>query len=176
MASPYPLTGFFFQVKMTGIVGVTVDSGFAEVTGLDVSRELVELTEGGENQMVHQLPGRMKQSNLVLKRGLLGITDSLYRWCQVSLESDLEQPFATRDLEIALLTSESETVMTWDCHKAWPVKWSVAGLNAKEGQVVMETIEFAYQRLTRNYHVVKRSPTHVGHVDASAASTSARAR
>lgn len=151
MPASYPLAGFFFQVTLAGSTSAPVDSGFAEVTGLDVNRELVELVEGGENEMVHQLPGRMKHGNLVLKRGLVGTTDPLFDWCKTSLESDLGTPFRTQDLEVALLDHSARKLITWTCYSAWPVKWGIAGLNAKDGQVVMESLEFAYQRVARAY-------------------------
>jgi phage tail-like protein len=151
MPTSRPLAGFFFQVTLAGTASQPVDSGFAEVTGLDVNRELVELVEGGENEMVHQLPGRMKHGNLVLKRGLVGATDPLFLWCKASLESDLGVPFATQDLEVALLDHSARKLITWTCFKAWPVKWGITGLQAKEGQVAMESVEFAYQRVARAY-------------------------
>lgn len=152
MPSVYPLTGFYFTVTIAGNVGLSIDSGFAEVSGLDVNRELVELVEGGENEMVHQLPGRIKHGNLVLKRGMLGTADPLFRWCKASLESDMGTPFVVHDLEVALLDDAAKTLITWTCFNAWPVKWGVSGLQAKEGQVVMESLEFAYQRVARTYH------------------------
>ena len=158
MASPYPLAGFYFQVGLAGDTALPIASGFAEVSGLDVNRELVELPEGGENEMVHQLPGRMRHGNLVLKRGLVGESDPLFVWCKASLESDLGQPFTTHDIEVALLASAERKLITWTCFSAWPVKWGIAGLAAKDGQVAVEALEFAYQRVARAYHPPALTP------------------
>src|SRR3954454_4045214 len=62
--------------------GLTIGA-FTEVSGLSVQIDVEELPEGGQNQFVHKLPGRMKWPNLVLKRGIT-TSDTLFEWFQLS--------------------------------------------------------------------------------------------
>src|SRR5258708_4371699 len=43
---------------------------FSEGSGLKVEMQVTDCEEGGENNFVHRLPGRLKVSNIPLKRGL----------------------------------------------------------------------------------------------------------
>src|SRR5579863_2150822 len=52
---------------------------FGEITGLEVTVEMVTYAEGGENGFVHKLPGRLTWPNLVLRRGITN-SDALFAW------------------------------------------------------------------------------------------------
>jgi len=136
-AYPIPSTGFLFSVNF----GFSdVDTRFQEVSGLSVSLEVEEFKEAGENRFVHRLPVRTKYENLVLKRGLL--TDSrIIDWCKKAMD-DFE--FELRDITIQLLNSEQEIVAVWNITNAYPLKWSISGINAMQSEFVIETIELAY--------------------------------
>ena len=56
---------------------------FMEVSGLQVDVDVEEVQEGGENNYVHKLPGRMTWPNIVLKRGVTQ-NDSLLTWLNKS--------------------------------------------------------------------------------------------
>ena len=56
---------------------------FREVTGLQVTVNVVEVNEGGQNSFVHKLPARMSWPNIVFKRGLTQ-SDALFDWLQKS--------------------------------------------------------------------------------------------
>jgi phage tail-like protein len=43
---------------------------FRQVTGLQVTVNVVEISEGGQNSFTHKLPSRMSWPNIVFKRGL----------------------------------------------------------------------------------------------------------
>ena len=64
-----PTLGFSFTVQ----IGDEIQGWFTECSGLTVQREVKEQPEGGVNDFVHQLPGRLKQSNITLKNGLAKI-------------------------------------------------------------------------------------------------------
>lgn len=148
MANYYPPVGFYFSVKFSG-VGSSNDSSFAEASGLDAERGVVEIAEGGENRFSHRVPGRAKYANLVLKRGLMASSSDLFDWCKTAFEGDLGQPLEPKEIDVSLLDPEGDPLLTWNFTRAWPVKWSVAGFNAKENAVALETLEFAYAYVTR---------------------------
>lgn len=74
-----PVVKFRFAVQ---IKGQTV-GWFTECSGLSVERETVPRPEGGTNDFVHQLPGRVKQSRVTLKRGLAD--NALWKWFEKGL-------------------------------------------------------------------------------------------
>jgi phage tail-like protein len=56
-----------FAVELKGVT----EALFTECSGLQIELEVQEWQEGGLNNVVHRLPGRVKTApNLVLKRGL----------------------------------------------------------------------------------------------------------
>ena len=61
---PYGQFNFLIEID-----GITV-GGFSEASGLSTDTNIIEYREGSENQgTVRKLPGLMKYSNIVLKRG-----------------------------------------------------------------------------------------------------------
>src|ERR1700712_5453486 len=56
---------------------------FREVQGLQVTVDVVEVAEGGQNGYTHKLPSRMSGPNIVFKRGLTQ-SDALFDWLQKS--------------------------------------------------------------------------------------------
>jgi phage tail-like protein len=148
MSNYYPPVSFYFSVKFSG-VSSTNDSSFAEASGLDAERGIVEIAEGGENRFSHRVPDRAKYGNLVLKRGLMASSSDLFNWCKEALESDLGQLLKPKEIDVSLLDPEGDPLLTWNFTRAWPVKWTVAGFDAKENAVALETLELAYACFTR---------------------------
>ena len=63
-------TNDIFKIELPGSVTV---GHFSRCSGLELSFEVFEYAEGGNNEFAHKLPGRLMHPNLVLSRGL---TDS----------------------------------------------------------------------------------------------------
>jgi len=144
----YPPVSFYFNVKIAGASDAN-DSSFSEASGLDAERGTVEIIEGGENRFTHRLPDRGKYGNLVLKRGVMVASSTVFDWCSNTLESDLGKAIKPRDIDVSLLDQEGSPLITWNFKNAWPVKWAVAPLNARENEVAIETLEFSYSHMTR---------------------------
>ena len=85
MSNYYPPTAFSFAVRLIGPGAEAIDGAFQEVSGLGDERQVRELEEGGENRFVHKLPGSIKHSNLVLKRGQLAHKSRLFAWCHADI-------------------------------------------------------------------------------------------
>src|SRR5882762_6761436 len=93
-SSSYPPPAFAFSVAVAsgGKTTSDVDAAFQEVSGIDPKVDIEEVTEGGVNSYVHQLPGVTKHSNLVLKRGYVVQTSSLAQWAAQCVGSTLGSP------------------------------------------------------------------------------------
>ena len=70
-----PYGQFNFLIEIDGVTR----AGFSEVSGLTTDTNVIEYREGQEVTTVRKLPGLMKYTNIVLKRGYT--TDlSLWNW------------------------------------------------------------------------------------------------
>jgi phage tail-like protein len=133
---PDPLVGSFFLVDAGETIGY-----FTEVSGLTMEYDLLEYQEGGVNDFVHKLRGRMKFTNLVLTRGITH-EESFTRWLLACREKTVR-----RDLSVTMLSHDLKPVRTWSFAGAFPVKWTGPGLKAASGEVAVEQIEIAHQGL-----------------------------
>ncbi|WP_217913369.1 phage tail protein [Miltoncostaea marina] len=135
-ATPDPAARRFFGVDVGETIG-----WFTEVSGLAMEYEVVEHQEGGVNDFVHKLRGRMKFPNLVLKRGITH-EEAFVRWFLACREKT-----ERRDLSVTLYGPDLAPIRTWSFAGAFPVKWTGPDLSATAGEVAMESIEIAHQGL-----------------------------
>jgi phage tail-like protein len=145
----YPLTSFYFHVAISGAGGA--DAAFQEVSGLGSEWDVEEVREGGENAFVHRLPTRVKRQNLVLKRGAVDHETALFVWCAKTFEQGLGARIIRNNIVVKLLDPDGAPVLKWSFWGAWPVKLDISGFNAKESEVAIETLEFAYQSMDFGY-------------------------
>ncbi|NVO21505.1 MAG: phage tail protein [Bacteroidetes bacterium] len=144
MSQYYPPVGFHFKVEVLGIQANANDARFSEVSGLSVEAATEEVAEGGENRFVQKYPGAAKYPEIILRRGLLtnsGIMD----WISKSIQDLDIQP---KNVDVTLLNSSHEPLITWHLINAYPTKWSVSDFNATNNAIVVESLQFYYQYFT----------------------------
>lgn len=146
----YPPTSFAFAVTLGG-AQAGIDAAFQEVSGIDPKVEVTEIAEGGTNGFVYQVPGATKHSNLVLKRGYVTRTSALAQWAAANIGSDLGTPVTTKIVNVSLLGSDAQPLVTWAFANAWPVKWQLSGFDSAKNEVLTETIEIAYTSVVRTF-------------------------
>ena len=149
MSVYYPPTGFYFKVEFLGVSGMDSDTEqrFQDVSGLSFEIETEDHVEGGENRFVYKLPKRAKYPNLVLKRGMLQGT-AILEWIKSAMNTyftALVYDFQPADILITLLDEEGAPLAVWNVVGAYPIKWSTSDFSAKDNNLVIETIELAYQ-------------------------------
>lgn len=147
LGMPIP-AAFQFTVSFNGIPS-GIDSSFQEVSGLEMTMDVEEVHEGGENRFVHQLPKGVQQKKLMLKRGVGGVTSPLVVWCKVTLEGGLSIPIVPVPLLVSLLDASSLPLRSWLFSNAYPVRWEIDAFNSTKNEVALETIELAYQYVQR---------------------------
>ncbi|GAA5216517.1 phage tail protein [Corallincola platygyrae] len=140
----YPPVGFHFKVEVAGFAGDSQDSRFSDVSGLSEELSTEEVAEGGQNRFVQKYPVRAKHTELTLKRGLLKQSE-LVDWVKECIEDFSITP---KDMDIKLLNAEHEPLMTWHIVNAYPIKWSVSDFSATSNSIVVETLQFYYQRFS----------------------------
>ena len=142
--SYYPPVGFHFLVEF-GLDGIKEnDSRFREVSGFSLELEEESIVEGGENRFVQKLPVRAKYPDLALKRGML-VDSTVRKWCQDAIQNFDIQPTT---IWVKLLNDQHEPLKTFTFFNAWPKKWSLSDFNAESSDLVVESLELAYQYYT----------------------------
>jgi phage tail-like protein len=129
-----PIPVFGFSVELGGEVA----GWFSECSGLSVQREVKAQPEGGVNDYVHQLPGRVTGANITLKHGLAG--NELWQWFQQGLYAGQVE---RRNVTVVLYDVDLTEVNRWDLVDAYPAKWTGGNLNTANNEVVIETLELA---------------------------------
>lgn len=137
----YPFTGFHFLVVFEIFPQVPNDFRFTEVNGLTMDVNLDTYNEGGENRFVHRLPGRTRYSDLTLKRGMT-LVSGVTAWCLDAIENFNFQP---TNMLISLLNEQHLPVSSWYVVNAIPIKYELAGFNAEQSQVVIESMTLRYE-------------------------------
>jgi phage tail-like protein len=136
----YPIPKFHFQVEWGGS-----KIGFTEVTGLDVSTDMIEYREGSSPEYHKiKMPGMQKFSNITLKRGTFKGDNDFYNWWNTIALNTIER----RNLVISLLNENHEPVVVWKIKNAFPVKMTSTDLKADGNEVAIESLEIAHEGLT----------------------------
>jgi len=140
-----PYTGFNFLVDLGDGVTEGPQAGFQEISGLSQEVTVVEYRNGNvrENTVI-KLTGLNKVADVTLKRGVIGSLN-LYAWLDQIRNGDQK---ALRTVTIQLLNEDhTESVQTWKLLRARIVRHTSGPFNAKTGDVAMEEIVLAYERL-----------------------------
>lgn len=135
-----PFLAFRFEVKIDEIPV----AGFSNCTGLQLDTEVFDYAEGGLNTHILKFPGRTKQANIVLKRGIANrnLWDWYYELSQGKVAFH-NGSIVVRD------PAGAQAVMEWQFNRAFPTKWIGPDLNAGTSSIAVETIELCHQGLKR---------------------------
>jgi phage tail-like protein len=134
-----PCTGLCFEVIADG----RSLGSFSECTGLTSEVTAEEYREGGVNHFVYKLPTHVSHASIVLKRGITASED-LWTWAAGFAEKTEVSP---RTVEVHLNGPDGTAVRSWVATNAYPVKWEGPSLDARRGEVALETLELAHQGL-----------------------------
>ena len=136
----YPIPKFHFRVEWGG-----TRIGFTEVTGLEVSTDLIEYRDGASLEYSKiKMPGMQKYGNLTLKRGTFACDNDYYKWWNTHALNTIER----RDITISLLNEAHNPVVVWKVKNAWHVKVTSTYLKADGNEAAIETLEVAHEGLT----------------------------
>lgn len=140
----YPVPAFYFKVVIDQHV-----TSFQEVSGISSEIQFEEVREGGENRFTHQLPKGVKHGTLVLKRGILQKSSSLYTWCKAALSGDFDGTCLPKTATVTLLNGEGRPVFTWNFLGVYPVKWDIEPFSSTKNDVALESISLRYNTVSR---------------------------
>jgi phage tail-like protein len=136
------ITAATFLIEVDG-----VEIGrFMEVSGLEVSVGVEEVEEGGENNYVHKLPGRMTWPNITLKRGITQ-NDTLLEWFSKSSGEQFAangNRLTRSTAAITLLGPGAQRLRAWEFDGAFPVKWKGPDFAVSSSDMAMEELEITH--------------------------------
>ena len=136
----HPYGAFNFVVEIDGVAV----AGFAEVSGLDTTTDVIEYREGNQATTVRKMPGLHKFTNITLKRGYTQSAD-LWEWRKTVLDGQTQRSSGS----VSLLNEARDVVVRWNFHEAWPSALRGPSLDAGTSAVAIETLEIACERLER---------------------------
>ena len=137
MDPPTVITDHYFRVTIPGLeIGM-----FQECSGLEMEFEVFEWAEGGNQEFVHQLPGRMRYPCLSLSRGLTDQT-ALQSWFwKTHHEAEL------KEVNIELKTADGTVSRSWTFADAFPIRWRGPRIAAEGRSMAVESLDVAHSGL-----------------------------
>jgi phage tail-like protein len=108
--------------------------------GLGMETAVMQLEEGGNNAFVHQLPTRLKYSNVKLSRPINEESHLVAKWFM-----DIAQ-VVTRghNASIKAVDGSNKTIAQWDLVDVVPVRWNGPSFNVESPKMATETLELAF--------------------------------
>jgi phage tail-like protein len=127
----------------SGVLDVAV-GGFSECTGLEMSLQVEDYKEGGNNGQLLKFPTRVTWSNITLKKGV-GVNSALWDWHYGFVIGKGQR----RDGMIILLTDLHLPHKIWTFRRGLPIKYTGPSLNATQNNVAIESIEIAHEGISQ---------------------------
>ena len=113
---------------------------FAKCDGLKATYAVKTYEEGGQNNFVHKLPGRLSYENITLVRGVSEESLALAGWF-ASFQAAVKRSTG----RITVMDATGSEVVTWNLMGVVPVSWSAAGIDAAGNGVLLETLVIAHE-------------------------------
>ncbi len=140
-----PLVGFNFMVEISGVI----TGYFQEASGLGSESEVIEhkiIAKGAKESIVRKIPGRLKWSDIVLKRGITGNMD-FYDWRKQVEQGKVEE--ARKDGSVVMYSQDHVEVARWNFAKGWPSKISGPSVKADGNDVGVEELTIVHEGIKR---------------------------
>jgi phage tail-like protein len=131
---------FRFAVQIEGIT----EAVFTECTLPTLEVEVHQQMEGGLNNAVHHLPGRVKAGKITLKRGISS-SDKLLAWYMDIAQGKISS--SRRTVSVVMYDSLLEEVMRWNFESAFPSRWTGPSFVSGNSALAIETLELSYQSM-----------------------------
>jgi phage tail-like protein len=123
-------------------IGSSAAGAFSECSGLEMTLEVEEYKEGGNNGVVLKFPTRNSFSPIRLKRGVT-YDQSLWDWYYGFVRGVGQR----RDGLVVLQDDSRQPVKIWQFRRGLPTKFTGPTLNAAQSQVAIEELEITHEGL-----------------------------
>lgn len=133
-----------YNFKMD-ILGVT-EAHFTEISNMEIKVNPIAYREGGNNQVVHYVPGYVEYGTVTLRYGLTKSRE-LWDWFMKGVSGKVER----KNISIVLLDADGiQQVMQWNLIDAWPTHWRGSMLNALSQEVAIESLTLVCESIHRD--------------------------
>lgn len=152
-----PLLGYNFRISLlesSSSLAVNVatiafqnlvdraSGGFSECSGLEMTMDVEDYMEGGNNSTVLKFPTRIKWNDITLKKGLTLDTE-LWDWFDGFVQGRGER----KDGLIILNNEAQLPQVAWGFRRGLPIKYTAPSMNASQNEVAVESIQIAHEGL-----------------------------
>lgn len=140
-----PLISFSFSLEISG----KVTGYFTEVSGLGSETEIVEhkVTDPQGRDLIQKIPGRLKFTDMTLKRGVTSIMD-LWQWRKMVEDGDIGG--ARSNGTVTLFDQSLKAVAKWDFTNAWPTKISGPTISSDSNAFAVEEVTICFETMVRS--------------------------
>jgi phage tail-like protein len=136
-----PQRNYNFHLNVPGITSAS----FTECIGLGMRVEPISYREAGAGNVVHMIPGPVRNGLVTLRYGLTDSTD-MWKWMQASAQGKVVRVNAS----IIFVRDDGATEwMRYNLNNAWPCQWSAAPLDALGGEIAIEQMQLAFDSIER---------------------------
>ena len=153
-----PPVNYRFMVTFLtgGVFPNPFDIRFQKVSGLKAETDVTELHQGGENLSKQKLPNCITYPNLVLTRGTVlmsplndefNVAMTLFKYgpSHVMVTPMTNTPMVPAQFVSGVANTPGPSA-AWVFYQAWPVNWSLSDFDGTANNVLIETMELAYER------------------------------
>lgn len=134
-----PGSSFRFDVVVDTGGSRTSLGSFTSCQGLAAEYEVLEYAEGGQNEFVHRIPGRVRYPNLVLTRALDTSSAAVAAWFRSQADK-----VARTTAVVTAYGPGGEQVAAWSLRDVCPVRWTGPSFSTRGSEVAIETLELAH--------------------------------
>lgn len=135
-----PAPEFRYYIEFDGVF----EGSFIEVSGMSAKREVCEVREGGANDFVHKLPGRVSYGDITLRKGIMFST-KMWDWFEEGLKG---YKVKRQDLTIVQLSSYFNIPARWyNVKDAFPISWEASRLASDSNQVAVESLTLTFKTI-----------------------------
>jgi phage tail-like protein len=136
-----PYRAYNFKLEIQGVT----QGHFTELIGMRIEVPAIKYREGGNNQVVHSVPGPVEYGDVTLRYGLTSSTE-LWDWFMTAVRGRADR----KNVSILLIDSDGATeIMRWNLVNAWPSQWQGTTLNAASHEVAIESLTLVFDTLER---------------------------
>ena len=139
-----PLISFAFALEVQG----AVKGYFTEVSGVGSENEVIEHKVTGEKgkEWIQKIPGRLKWTDITLKRG---ITNTLDIWDWRKLVEQGKMKDARKDGSIVMFDRDYTPAARWNFTRGWPSKVSGPSFKSDSNEFAVEELTIAHEGIER---------------------------
>jgi phage tail-like protein len=108
--------------------------------GLGMETAVMQLEEGGNNAFVHQLPTRLKYTNIKLSRPINEESHLVAKWFM-----DIAKVVTRgKNASVKAVDGADKTIAEWHLLDVVPVRWTGPTFNVESPKMATETLEMAF--------------------------------